>query len=159
MKSSDRSLVTTYVAVSPGDAFTVFTREIDRWWKRGPRHRQSLEVDGVLRFEGGRLVELSADGTRRLFEVGRVLVWEPGARLVFEWRARTFAPDEVTEVEIRFEPMNEGTRVTLEHRGWDAIPAGHPIRDGLPESAFTDRIALWWGELATGLRAHVARRP
>jgi uncharacterized protein YndB with AHSA1/START domain len=157
VRSSDRVLVTTFVAVPPDEAFTVFTRDIDRWWRRGPRFRQALETDGVLRFEGERLVEMSADG-RPLFEVGRVLAWEPGARLAFEWRARSFAPGEVTQVEVRFAPMNEGTQVTLEHRGWDAIAVDHPVRQGLGSPAFTDAISLWWGDLATSYRAHLTRR-
>jgi len=33
----------------PGEAFEVFTREIDAWWKRGPRYRFA---SGALRFEG-----------------------------------------------------------------------------------------------------------
>jgi hypothetical protein len=28
----------------------------------------------------------------------------------------------MTEVEVRFEPIYGGTRVVLEHRGWDALP-------------------------------------
>ena len=32
MTSTDRIRVSTFVAVSPADAFTIFTAEIDRWW-------------------------------------------------------------------------------------------------------------------------------
>ncbi len=45
-------------------------------------------------------------------EVGRVLVWEPGPRLAFTYRGDT-------EVEVRFEASEHGTRVVLEHRGFD----------------------------------------
>src|SRR6266850_1351361 len=41
--------VTTLVEVDPAEAFEVFTREIDAWWKRGPRYRFA---SGALRFEG-----------------------------------------------------------------------------------------------------------
>jgi uncharacterized protein YndB with AHSA1/START domain len=150
VRPGDRAVVTTFVAVSPHDAFSVFTDEIDRWWKGGPRFRQ-----GELRFADGRLIEVTA-GER--FEIGRVLVWEPGERLVFEWRARSFAPGEITEVEVRFQPERiadrAGTRVTVEHRGWGALGPSHTVRDGLPGPAFTDRIGLWWGELITGYRRH-----
>jgi len=61
----------------------------------------------------------------------RVRVWEPGARLVFAFRAHNFVPGQVTEVEIRFEPELDGTRVTLEHRGWSQIAPEHPARHGL----------------------------
>src|SRR4051794_6561794 len=118
MSSAENPRVTTFVAVEPDDAFEVFTEEIDRWWRRSPRYRIGGSGASELCFEsdgqGRRLVERFANGEH---EIGRVLVWEPGKRLVFEWRGRNFAPDEVTEVELRFEPTGEGTRVTLEHRG------------------------------------------
>ena len=146
--------VTTVVEVDPAEAFEVFTREIDAWWKRGLRYRSG---NGALRFEsgrGGRLVEAQGGGD---LEIGRVLVWEPGERLLFEWRARNFAPGEVTEVEVRFERAERGTRVVLEHRGWEAIPAKHPVRHGLAGPAFTDMMGLWWAELLTSYRTRAAK--
>ena len=46
---------------------------------------------------------------------GRITAWEPGARLVF-------VDHRDTEVEVRFEAIASGTRVTLEHRGLDRLP-------------------------------------
>jgi uncharacterized protein YndB with AHSA1/START domain len=156
MSGSDSARVTTFVGVSPEDAFAVFTEQIDRWWRRGPRFRGGDSGGSELCFErdaaGRRLVERSEGD---VFEIGRVRVWEPGRRLVFEWRGRNFAPDESTEVELRFEPAGEGTRVTLEHRGWEAIRGDHPARHGLRGEAFTSMIGLHWGELATAYRVHV----
>ncbi|MCY1016237.1 SRPBCC domain-containing protein [Pyxidicoccus sp. MSG2] len=158
--SADRARVTTFVAVSPLDAFEVFTQETDLWWKKGPRFRFGGARNGVLRFEGragGRLFESFDDADERAFEVGRVLVWEPGARLVFEWRARAFVPGEITEVEVRFEEASGGTRVTLEHRGWDALSPTHPVRHGQDGPTFIASTGLWWGELATSFRLHATR--
>jgi uncharacterized protein YndB with AHSA1/START domain len=155
----DRVRVTTFVDVPPGEAFDVFTREVDAWWRKGPRFRFGKTREGVLAFEGevgGRLTERYEDGST--FEVGRVLAWEPGARLVFEWRARNFAPDQRTEVEVRFASQGDGTEVVLEHRGWAALPDSHPARHGLQGRAFADMLGLWWGELATALRAHARTR-
>jgi uncharacterized protein YndB with AHSA1/START domain len=156
MKSTDAARVTTFVALTPAEAFEVFTAEIDHWWKKAPRFRPGGQADGALRFEDGRLVEVSPASR---FEVGRVLAWEPGQRLMFEWRAHTFAPGELTEVEVRFEPLRGGTQVTLEHRGWDALPAEHRGRHGLDGSAFTAMIGLWWGDLVTSFRAYAAAQP
>jgi uncharacterized protein YndB with AHSA1/START domain len=154
--------VTTYVAVDPIAAFEVFTRETDLWWRRGPRHRFGRARRGVLHFEpgtGGRLFEEYDDGEQpELFEVGKVLAWEPGARLLFEWRILNFAPGERTEVEVRFEPTDGGTRVTLEHRGWSALPEDHPARHGLTGEAFTSMIGLWWGEILTTLRVYISAK-
>jgi uncharacterized protein YndB with AHSA1/START domain len=160
MIPGDRARVTTFVRVDPATAFEVFTAETDLWWKRGPRYRFGGARRGTLRFEAGpdgRLFEAFDEG--EVFEVGRVRVWEPGARLVFEWRIRNFQPGERTEVEVLFEAAEGGTRVIVEHRGFSALPKDHPVRHGLTGSAFTAMIGLWWGDLATGLRAYVANRP
>ncbi len=159
MKPSDRAKVTTFVKTDPQVAFEVFTRETDLWWRRGPRYRFGRAKRGVLHFEegpNGRLFEEYEDST--VFEVGKVKVWEPGARLVFEWRIANFAPGERTEVEVQFEATEGGTRVTLEHRGWSTIPKDHPARHGLDGTAFTSMIGLWWGDLATSFRVYCTRR-
>jgi hypothetical protein len=31
-------------------------------------------------------------------------------------------PEPLTEIEVRFDPVESGTRVTLEHRGLDRLP-------------------------------------
>lgn len=80
MRSSDAVTVTTKVAVDPATAFRVFTEEVDAWWRRGPRYRFRPGRDGVMRFEpgaGGRLVEVYDEAAGDVFEVGRVLAWEP----------------------------------------------------------------------------------
>ena len=147
MTHAETARVTTFVSVSPQDAFAAFTEQIDLWWRRGPRYRMLRGDDSVLHFErdrtGRRLIERLGE---QVFEIGRVLHWEPGRRLVFEWKAPNFAPDDCTEVEVRFETSGKGTRVTLEHRGWDAIRSDHPVRHGQQGSAFSARIGANWGQ-------------
>ena len=158
MSTTDRIRVTTVVAADPATSFELFTREVDAWWRRGPRFRHGLGRPSVMRFEGGeggRLLEVYTDAAGGAFEVGRVLAWKPGDLLKFEWRGNNFELGLVTEVEVRFEPAERGTRVTLEHRGWDRVPEGHASRHGYGASnAFTSMIGLWWGDLLTSLRAH-----
>lgn len=152
MKAGDRIRVSTFVAVEPAAAFEIFTSEIDQWWRRGARFRGA--EDGAVRFEGtagGRLVEVDRSGA--VFEIGRVRVWEPGARLVFGWRDREFAPGEATEVEVRFEPAPGGTTVVLEHRGFSLLPRAHRVRRGLEGDAFDAMIGYYWAELLTTFRA------
>jgi hypothetical protein len=147
--------VTTVVAVEAGTAWDVFTRDVDAWWRRGPRFRWRHDRDGELRFEGGeggRLVEAVPGDAEQDFEVGRIRVWEPGRRLVFDFRVLDFAPHEVTQVEVRFEPADGGTRVTVEHRGWQALAGDHPARRGLDGTAFDALIGTWWADLLGAAR-------
>jgi hypothetical protein len=158
----DCARVSVFVAVEPNAAFEVFTQEIDLWWKRGPRYRIAGQRRGQLHFEagqGGRLFEsFELDAGPQAIEVGRVTVWEPPSRLEFEWRGVNFKPGEKTIVDVRFQASRDGTLVSVEHRGFSALPADHPVRHGLAGAAFTRMIGLWWGELMTALREHVSER-
>ena len=157
----DRITVTTVVAVDPANAFEVFTDEVDAWWKTGPMYRAGTGGKSVMRFEpgvGGRLLEIQDASADEVFELGRVRVWEPGALLVFSMGGRDFGRDEETEVEVRFEPEGEGTRVTVEHRGWSVFPADHPVRHGLVGGAFSAMMGNWWAGLLVSLRSHAGRQ-
>jgi len=59
--------------------------------------------------------------TQGEFEAGRILSWKPGEKILLQWRQADWEPDEITEVEWRFQPIDSGTRVTLEHRGWGRL--------------------------------------
>ena len=146
--------VSTLVRVDPATAFGVFTDEVDAWWKTGPAYRFGGRRAGTMRFErgagAGRLVEAYPDG--EVYEVGRILAWEPVFRLAFEFRGPNFQPDQRTEVEVRFEAVSGGTRVTVEHTGWDRLPADHPVRHGLPEDEFARMWGGWWHGQLTALR-------
>lgn len=158
MSAYDAAVASVLVAVDPAAAFELFTRDIDAWWKRGPAYRCGGERS-ELRFEpgpAGRLVEVLDTATGEEWELGRVRVWEPGERLVLSWRIPNFTPDQSTEVEVRFEPRSGGTYVTVEHRGWDGIPPGHPAYHGRAAAeACRERGDLWLKQLRA-LRAAVA---
>ena len=38
-----------------------------------------------------------------------------------EWQQADWKPEEITTVDLRVEPLGNGTRVTLEHRGWGGL--------------------------------------
>jgi SAM-dependent methyltransferase len=54
-------------------------------------------------------------------EVGRVTCWQPPERVVLEWHGADWQPAGITAVELRFEPVGGGTRVTLEHPEWSRV--------------------------------------
>jgi uncharacterized protein YndB with AHSA1/START domain len=151
---TSRILVSLRVATAPERAFTAFVRDIGLWWRPNALFQFSPGAPGMLRFEqgpGGRFTETYLDG--RIFEIGRVLVWEPGSRLVFSWRQASFTPDQATEVEVRFEPVGDETRVTVEHRGWDSVPQQHVARHHFPDPVFLQRHGEWWQTLLGTYRA------
>lgn len=130
------------VKVSPERAFSVFTEEIGDWWRPNGLFQTTPRAPGRLAFDGGRLVETLASG--KVFEIGKVLVWEPAARLVFSWRQANFPPDLHTEVEVRFEAVGEETRVSVEHRGFHQVPGESAARHGFPDHALLARLAEYW---------------
>jgi uncharacterized protein YndB with AHSA1/START domain len=159
MTTGDSARVSVSVAVPPAVAFEIFTGEIDRWWRRGPKFRHAGNRGGFIRLEpqvGGRLFE-SIDGERgeHVFEVGRVRIWQPPERLAFSWRNANFGPSEQTEVEVEFKPTASGTLVTVTHRGWATLRPDHPARHGLLGADFARMIGLWWGDQMTSLREFV----
>ncbi len=154
MIAGDGVRVTVTVGVAPDVAFAVFTTEIDRWWRRGPKYRVAGREPGVLVLEpreGGRLFESYADGAA-LHEAGRVVVWDPPHRLELDWRGGNFAPGEVTRVAVAFTDLGGRTRVELVHTGFATLRPDHPVRHGEEVAAFIRRLGMWWGDLATSFR-------
>lgn len=153
---SARVVVALRVKATPERAFEAFTREIGAWWRPNGSFAFTPRSPGVVSFEGGeggRFVETLPSG--KVFEIGRITAWEPGARLVFGWRTATFGPEHATEVEVRFEPVGEETRVTVEHRGWDTVPVEHLARHGWPDTVFLTREGEWWRTLLQALGRQV----
>jgi hypothetical protein len=123
MKHADAVTVTIEVSVEPTTAFAIFTEEIDRWWRPSPLNWNDPSRAIGMRFEpyvGGRLIEVYDRSTGEGFESGRITVWEPGERLVFLYRDAGHEIDD-TQVEVRFEPIDGGTKVTLEHSHWEKV--------------------------------------
>lgn len=133
------------VRATPERAFEAFTAEIGQWWRPNRLFQTTPRDPGVLAFEpgeGGRLTETLKNG--KVFEIGRIRVWEPPERLVFSYRQANFPLDLQTEVEVRFEGLGEETRVSVEHRGFDRVSAESVARHGFPDQALLLRLADWW---------------
>jgi uncharacterized protein YndB with AHSA1/START domain len=107
----------TSVAVPLERAFELFTKEIGAWWPL-PTHGLYADRAGGVEFRHGFLVEYAVDGAEEIW--GSVRVWEPPNRLVISWHPGRDT-SEASEVEVHFEPDGHGTRIILEHRGWEAF--------------------------------------
>ena len=107
------------------DAFRVFTEGLDTWWPVATHSiaKDAVETVVMERRAHGRLYERTTSGTEH--DWGRMLVWEPPNRVAFEWHI-TGVP---TEVEVRFTPDGERTRVDLEHRGFERVEDGAERRE------------------------------
>lgn len=139
---TSRVYVALRVAASPERAFAVFTQEIGAWWTPSALFQTTPRAPGRLAFEDGRLIETLANG--KVFEIGRILAWEPPERLVFSWRQASFPPDLKTEVEVCFVAVGDETRVSIEHRGFDQVPADGVARHGFPDRALLAHLATFW---------------
>ena len=154
MTDGSRVLVALRVPVPAARAFAAFTEQIGEWWQPNDLFPFTEGRTGVLAFEpgpDGRLVETYADGSS--FVVGHVRAWEPPRRLVLSWRQASFAPDQETELRVRFDDVEGAadarpqTRVVVEHVGWDTIPREHAARHEFPLATFQRRFAEWWQAL------------
>lgn len=131
------------VDVPPGTAFRAFTEEIGHWWVPGPINNWNFGRSLGKRIEpgvGGRVLELYADD---VLELGTVTVWEPGRR--FTYRSST---DE-TEVDVVFDEIPTGTRVSVEH----SVLPGADVRPG---ALFFVNVLHW---LVPWCRDHNPQRP
>jgi uncharacterized protein YndB with AHSA1/START domain len=117
------------VGCAPEQAFRTWTERISTWWPAD--HTVTGDRDLVVVLEprvGGRLFERTRGGDEH--DWGRITAWEPPHRLVYTWHLRADRAD-ATDVEIRFVPADGGTRVEIEHRGWERLGAerGRDRRD------------------------------
>jgi uncharacterized protein YndB with AHSA1/START domain len=130
------------VIVRPGveSAFEFFTQRMGAWWPLDGYSRAVREfaTEGVratrLEFQarlGGAILEHMSDG--RIVPWGEVVVWDPPHRVVMAWHPHDL-PEPPTELDVTFTSEAGGTRLALEHRGWERLSAGfrdelYPIYD------------------------------
>jgi uncharacterized protein YndB with AHSA1/START domain len=104
-------------------AFGLFTDGINQWWPLEEGYSFGGDRAREVHLEpwvGGRLYERWADGEE--FQTGRVLECDRPHRIVFTWRDKHERGE--TEVEVGFTPEGDGTRVTVEHRGFERLGPG-----------------------------------
>jgi uncharacterized protein YndB with AHSA1/START domain len=109
-----------FVNLPVPEAFMVFTDGIATWW---PLPTHSVSGDGatgvVLEGRvGGRLFESASSGAEH--DWGVVTAWTPPNMVRFTWHPGRPA-ETYQEVEVRFTPEGDGTRVELVHTGWERL--------------------------------------
>jgi uncharacterized protein YndB with AHSA1/START domain len=113
---------TVVVRRSPTEAFAIFTERFGSWWPYTQFSLHQAETASCA-FEaraGGAIYERTKSGERAVW--GAVRAWNPPHGFVIAWHPGS-PPEQATEVELMFEPVAEGTRVTLEHRDWAKLGA------------------------------------
>jgi hypothetical protein len=150
MSASSSVTASVEVALDPSAAFAVFTQEIGRWWRPGPINWYDSARAIDIRFEpgvGGRWLEIYDQSGTDVLEIGRITVWEPGERLVLLYRDGGYELDG-TEVEVQFASIPGGTRVTIEHRGWEKLAAELAARKRATKRWGWAGILSWYSDWA-----------
>jgi uncharacterized protein YndB with AHSA1/START domain len=139
--------ITFDVACPPERAFEVWTSQTSVWWPTSHTVSAQANVEVVIEpGVGGRIYERTAAGEEH--DWGRVTAWDPPSRISYLWHLRQDRAD-ATEVEIAFAATDDtGTRVSIEHRGWDALGARGPGQ--------RERNQQGWGGVLPHFRAAVA---
>jgi uncharacterized protein YndB with AHSA1/START domain len=113
------------VPIAREQAFRLFTEEIGSWWpSEGYKISEGPITEVFEPRQGGRWYELAEDGSQ--CTVGTILEWDPPNRFLMTWQltpdwALEDDLDRATKIEVVFEEAQEGgTRVSLEHRGFEA---------------------------------------
>ena len=123
------------IAADPERAFEAFTDEIDDWWVRGAISFFDAARAVAMRIEpgvDGRVLEVYEGD---VLELGRITVWEPGARLSY----RSSVDD--SEIDVRFEPVEGGTRVRVTQT---LVPGGEKMFDFWPRTL--QWLGSWFGK-------------
>jgi uncharacterized protein YndB with AHSA1/START domain len=137
-----------FVAVEPSRAFAAFTQHMGEWWGKGIGTRPLVKVV-VEPHPEGRWFEVDDEGVESQW--GRVLAWEPPHRLLLAWQIGadwTFHANFETEVELRFLPEADGTRVELEHRCLE--------RFGTPAATHAAQMSPGWSAILSRFAACAA---
>jgi uncharacterized protein YndB with AHSA1/START domain len=120
LSTTDLTIRKSVVVAAPLErAFEVFTDRIATWWPLTTHSIGQAKAETVA-FEGrtgGRLVERIEGGEEASWAT--ITAWEPPNRIAMRWHVNPENPE--TEIEVRFQAEGDGTRVDLEHRGWDSF--------------------------------------
>ncbi|MGB6500735.1 MAG: methyltransferase domain-containing protein [Thermoplasmata archaeon] len=111
MGSTQRVSVEVDLAVAPATAFETVLGDL-----RDALSRGGIDFETVL---GGRLLQ---EGV----VVATATVFEPARRLVLDWRPAPWNEAATANMDLRFDPVPEGTHVTCTVDGWEQVLGDSP---------------------------------
>ena len=111
---------TVTVKATPDRAFRRFTQEIGLWWPLashsvGEADAETVTIEGRV---GGHIIEKIRGGREAVW--GTVTVWDPPRHVAFSWHPGQ-DPSTAQDVDVRFSAVDGGTRVELQHRGFERL--------------------------------------
>jgi uncharacterized protein YndB with AHSA1/START domain len=126
MSASEPIVISVDLTATPARAYEAFTAQFAEWWPVAT-HSLSRQASTRCRIDAvvdGAVEELAPDGTRHVW--GAVEAIEPGHRIRFGWHPGR-EPESAQWIDVVFEPIETGSRVTLTHGGWEALGEIAPI--------------------------------
>ena len=144
----------TLVRAGARHTFDTFVTTIGAWWPVQPFSAGKDRVRDVTveQRQGGRVYETWDDRTE--IDWGTVTEWEPPERFTMTWTGTPAA----TEVEFTFAALGPAlTRVTVEHRGWEALTEAQLAEDcALPGGYTSGAYSQGWATILACLDRAVA---
>jgi uncharacterized protein YndB with AHSA1/START domain len=106
------------VKATPERAFEVFTAGVATWWPLeehsiGEKQARTVAIEPRV---GGRFYETADNGDEH--DWGTVTAWDPPSRFACTWHPGN-DPAQAQDLDVRFIPDGDGTRVELAHTGWE----------------------------------------
>jgi hypothetical protein len=137
--------------------FETFVRTIGIWWPVQPFSGGKERVRDITleQREGGRVYEIWDDGTEAVW--GELRSWSAPDGFVMTWQG-TPVP---TEVELSFTALGpELTRVSVEHRGWEALTEEQLGEDcALPGGYRSGGYVVGWARILGRFAAALGTEP
>ena len=126
MSTPEPIVLSVDLPASPAQAYAAFIVQFAEWWPVAT-HSLSRQAATRCRFDaavGGAVEEKAPDGRRHVW--GTVETIETDRRVRFTWHPGR-EPESAQWIDVVFEPIEAGSRVTLTHGGWEALGEIAPI--------------------------------
>jgi uncharacterized protein YndB with AHSA1/START domain len=124
----------------PKQAFELWTARTSTWWPSTHTVSAQRGVEVIIEpGVGGRIYERTPGGEEH--DWGQITGWDPPNRITYRWHLRQDRAD-ATEVEISFAADDgSGTRMSIIHRGWDALGGRGADQRELNEGGWSSLLA------------------